>query len=164
MLSDSRYDENDGRPTQGASRGGGQTIGTMELNALMSYNVPNYIYEIMHERGDDPVARQLMTMKLLGTDEVMREEDLNILKHSSCRRSVTKFVNMMAGLGVEVEIDDPEQGIIDVNNVDPDEQFIYSTGAVIGTVVPTLNRDEDERSKKVQEDNLDALDDILGIK
>lgn len=71
---------------------------------------------------------------------------------------------MMAGLGVEVEIDDPEQGIIDVNNVDPDEQFIYSTGAVIGTVVPTLNRDEDERSKKVQEDNLDALDDILGIK
>lgn len=164
MLSDSRYDENDGRPTQGASRGGGQTIGTMELNALMSYNVPNYIYEIMHERGDDPVARQLMTMKLLGTDEVMREEDLNILKHSSCRRSVTKFVNMMAGLGVEVEIDDPEQGIIDVNNVDPDEQFIYSTGAVIGTVVPTLNRDEDERSKKVQEDNLDALGDILGIK
>lgn len=160
MVSGGRYVSKYGRPTKGARHEGGQTIGEMEINGLMAYGLPNYIKELMHERGDNPYARQLMHLGLLGTDEVMRESDLVTLSEVSMRRSVEAFFNMFKALGVRLEIEEPEENILDVDDEKNEEKFLYMTGAVLGEVKPYVDRKVEKEDERYIDENVQAFDDM----
>lgn len=161
MVSDARYESKYGRPTKGAKRGGGQSFGSMEINGLMAYGVPNYISELLNQRGDNPYARQLMNMELLGTDATMRESDLEILEKVSMRRSTEAFLNLFKSLGVRVEITNPEDNIVDSDDEINDKKFTYMTSAVIGEVKPFSDRRIEEKDESYKKENVQAFDDAI---
>lgn len=160
LASGARYESKGGRPTHGAKRGGGQTFGPMELNGLMSYSVPNYIHELMHERGDNPYARQLYTMDMMGTSDTMIENDLNFMYENQTRRSFEKFSAKMKALGVKLEIIDPEHGIRATDTKDEDNKFLYTNSAVLGEVSPYQDRETDKADLENERRNIDAFDEI----
>lgn len=161
MVSGTRYENKYGRPTKGARRGGGQSYGSMEINGLMAYGVPNYINELLHERGDNPYSRQLMHMNLLGTDEVMRQSDLDTLDDISMRRSTEAFLNLFKALGVRVEIENPEDRIVDVEDSKNEEKFVYMTSAVLGEVKPFNDRSVEEKDEKYKQNTVNAFDEAI---
>lgn len=98
-LSRERYLEKTMSPTKGASKGGGQRQGYMELDAYAAYGVSNLIREYMNERGDNPVARREFTEAIM----------LHKSPVSSCtdpkaitdRRSVDYMFHLLRALGID---------------------------------------------------------------
>ncbi len=52
-------------PTKGASKGGGQRMGYMELDAYCAYGATAILHEIMNERGDNYIARNNLAAKTI---------------------------------------------------------------------------------------------------
>mgnify|MGYP001056605049 FL=1 len=95
-----RYIEKLSCPTKGSRVGGGQRFGYMELDALAAYGANDFIYEILNERGDNPVARNnLIVSRYHKGDEYMLDEETAI------RRSTEGFVNYMEALGVHIDFE-----------------------------------------------------------
>lgn len=101
------YGAVDSAPNQGGSRGGGQKMGNMEMHALLAYGVSNYIYDITHFQGDNPMERVDKTLDVALSDKY-RNELVSFDKYKSQRRSVTNFVSMMLGLGIVLDDTDED--------------------------------------------------------
>ena len=101
-----------------------------------------------------------MHLGLLGTDEVMRESDLVTLSEVSMRRSVEAFFNMFKALGVRLEIEEPEENILDVDDEKNEEKFLYMTGAVLGEVKPYVDRKVEKEDERYIDENVQAFDDM----
>lgn len=100
---DSRYVKKFSAPTEGASKGGGQRMGEMELAGIAAYGAADYIYELENDRGDNPVARSNFTA------ERVTEGNLYMLDpKTGIRRSVEEFIYKLEALGVVVEFTDGE--------------------------------------------------------
>lgn len=85
---------------KGSSNNGGQRMGYMELDALMAYGASGLLQEDLNERGDNPVARNNLTVKHLHeTDEYLLDEK------TAVRRSTEEFQSMMQALGVTIEFE-----------------------------------------------------------
>lgn len=93
-------------PTEGASAGGGQRMGTMEIDALCAYGASNYIHELTNERSDNALARNdfiIDTFLPKGVRDTYKRKP-----EFAQRRSVTEFLYSMLSLGVMLEPTDNE--------------------------------------------------------
>lgn len=94
------YVEKLSSPTKGASNSGGQRYGYMELDALAAYGANAIIHEVLNERGDNPVARNNMTVEYLH-----KYDDFKLNESTSMRRSTEYFVNIAEALGVHQDFE-----------------------------------------------------------
>lgn len=97
-LLTSKYSAVNAAPTRGAADGGGQRMGTMEVDALLAYGANDFINEMFHVRGDDPIARNNYVAKLLNRKDLIIDEP-------SMRRSTEQFLSIIEALGFIVDID-----------------------------------------------------------
>ena len=94
------YVEKLSSPTKGASASGGQRLGYMELDALGAYGANAYMHELLNERGDNPIARNNLTV------EAMHQGDrYKLYEEEAIRRSTEYFVNIMEALGVVIDFE-----------------------------------------------------------
>lgn len=99
-LCTSPYVEKLSCPTKGSSNDGGQRKGYMEIDAYLAYGCANYVHELLNERGDNPVARNNMTVGALHKGKkYMLDESTGI------RRSTEYFVNILEALGIHVDFE-----------------------------------------------------------
>ena len=104
-MSDEKYAAMSDAPPQGAQRGGGQRMGTMEIDALCAYGVSNYIHELTNERADNAIARENFNCKTYFDRKIVKQ----YLKESKGqRRAVTQLLYMLLGLGIMTECDNNE--------------------------------------------------------
>lgn len=94
------YVEKTSAPTHGSAKLGGQRFGEMELDALAAYGASAFMQELMNGRGDNPVARNNLTVNAMhkGSNYLLDEK-------TGIRRSTEEFVNRMEALGVKIEFE-----------------------------------------------------------
>lgn len=92
----SNYKTTGACPPKGASKGGGQRIGYMELDALEAHGAANLLHEMFTYTSDNPVERVRFTAKKCLKRQI---EGLN---DTSLRRAIEKFIVNLACLGIEV--------------------------------------------------------------
>ena len=102
-------------PTHGASRGGGQRSGTMEIDALCAYGVSNYIHEVMNEKSDNAIARQNFNIDTYFNQKLYGQYKNN---WTGQRRSVTQLWYMLLALGIYPEIHSDQLLPLDRDNGD----------------------------------------------
>lgn len=91
-------------PTKGASNGGGQRMGYMELDALAAYGSSAVLKEITNERSDNYIARNNVTVKALHSDDpsyLLNEKD-------GIRRSSEYMFELFKSLGMSVDMTEDE--------------------------------------------------------
>lgn len=106
----SRYVSKTESPTKGASNGGGQRMGYMELDALAAYGAQAMLHEITNERGDNYIARNNFTVRALhsGDPTYLIDEKYGI------RRSTEYMFEILKALGIYIESDGSE---LDLTNL-----------------------------------------------
>lgn len=87
-------------PTKGSSKNGGQRKGYMEIEAYLAYGCANYVHELLNERGDNPVARNNMTV-----DAIHKGDKYKLDESTGIRRSTEYFVNILEALGVHTDFE-----------------------------------------------------------
>lgn len=104
-MSDEEYSKISDAATKGAARGGGQRMGTMEIDALCAYGASGYIKELMNERGDNGIARENFNCETYFDRNVVKQY---INEFKGQRRSVTQLLYMLLSLGIYMECDSGE--------------------------------------------------------
>lgn len=112
-MSDEEYSKMTDAPTHGASRGGGQRMGTMEIDGLCAYGASNYIQELMNERSDNGIARANFNCSTYFDPKIVAPYKT---KGRGQRRSVTQLMYLLLALGIMTEADDGEIIPISSNN------------------------------------------------
>lgn len=120
------YSSVGGAPIQGASRGGGQKIGTMEVDALAAYGVYDYINELYNVRGDNAIDRSNFINETFLPESVHKK--YHICKQGQ-RRSITEFLYYMLALGVMPECDNNE--FVNLSKTNGDDLKHWSAHALI---------------------------------
>lgn len=94
-------------PPKGASAGGGQRTGEMEVDAYCAYGASALIEELQNSRGDNPIARNnLIAQCYLPDDEV---DNYTITEYGrGQRRSTTQFLYTALALGLHFDCDNGE--------------------------------------------------------
>lgn len=96
-MSDEEYSKLTDAPTRGASRGGGQRMGTMEIDALCAYDAKHYIHEILNERSDNAIARENFNLRTYFDPRIAKKY---MIDSPGQRRSVTEFMYTLLALGI----------------------------------------------------------------
>lgn len=109
-------------PTSGASKGGGQRQGYMELDALSAYGATAILNEIMNERSDNYIERNNMTVDVLHSGDGRYK----INPKYGIRRSTEQLVEAFRALGLEVEFTNDE---IDLKH--PEERKYYKRRVLV---------------------------------
>lgn len=104
-------------PTKGASNGGGQRMGYMELDACLAYGASSLVSELINERGNNYIARNNFTVDAVhsGLDGYKIDPRYQI------RRSTEWMLELFKSLGIECTFTDDE---IDLNH--PEERRYYT--------------------------------------
>lgn len=112
----SDYVEKTESPTKGSSKGGGQKMGYMELDALAAYGASNLLKEITNERGDNYIARNNLTVKAVhsGNTRYCLDERYGI------RRSSEYMFELLKSAGLNLSFTEDE---LDLNH--PEERKYY---------------------------------------
>lgn len=84
-------------PPKGQKAHGGQRDGYMELDATAAYGAVAVIHENLNERGDNPIARNNLTVDALHEGDVYK-----INPKQAIRRSTEQFVACLESLGLHV--------------------------------------------------------------
>lgn len=99
------YGELTDAPIHGASVGGGQRYGTMEVDALCAMGVANYISECVNERCDNAIARDNFYIDTYLPKPIQKQFHIN---SPGQRRSTTQFLYSLLALGIMPEPEDGE--------------------------------------------------------
>lgn len=151
-MADEEYSKLTDAPTQGASRGGGQRMGTMEIDALCAYDARDYIYELFNVRADNAIARENFNIDTYFDPKVARH-----LKRNSKgqRRAVTELLYTLLALGIMTTADADEIIALSKNN---GEDLRHVKGQYIQRVVgknynkSNSNKDgEDKEEEEIPE-------------
>lgn len=123
-LINSRYVKKGSGPTKGASNGGGQRMGEMEIAAFAAYGAAATINEMLNARGDNPVARCNLT-----TDAIFGEDNpLHLPDETGMRRSVEEFICTNEALGVKIEF---EGELPNMTRAECDSKRVWSRSAIM---------------------------------
>lgn len=144
------YIEKLSAPTKGASNRGGQRFGYMELDGLAAYGADALMHEILNERGDNPVARNNLTVRALH-----QYDDYILDESTSIRRSTEYFVNALEALGVKQDF---EGELPNNTREECKKRKVYKRKALLAAV-PT-HKDENSKPLKL----CDMADKISSIK
>ena len=130
------YIEKTSAPTHGSSKLGGQRFGEMEIDALSAYGVSAFIQELMNGRGDNPVARNNLTVKAMhkGNNYMLDEK-------TGIRRSTEEFVNRMEALGVKIEFEEELPNNTKIENA---KRITYTAKKLITTTNVGKRKDNQE--------------------
>lgn len=131
-LLTSSYVEMTASPTKGSSKGGGQKMGYMEIDAMASYGASNLLREITNERGDNPVARNNMTVETIHSGEL----DYMLDERFGMRRSTEYMLQMFRALGLHSEMTENELRLEDA-----EKRRYYKNKAIKDAI---LDGDEEE--------------------
>jgi DNA-directed RNA polymerase beta subunit len=125
-------------PTKGASNGGGQRMGYMELDALAAYGAEELLREITNERGDNYIARNNLTVKTLhsGDPTYMLDE------RNGIRRSTEYMFELLKSLGTHIEATEGE-----LNLTDLDKRKYYRIKSLLNATFEGDVEEEDAESK-----------------
>lgn len=104
-MSDEEYSKLTDAPTQGAARGGGQRMGTMEIDALCAYDVPDYISELFNVRADNAIARENFNLDTYFDPRIVKDYKK---EEKGQRRAVTELMYTLLALGIMTESDSGE--------------------------------------------------------
>ena len=104
-MAGERYSKLTDSATKGASHGGGQRMGTMEIDALCAYGASGYIRELLNQRGDNAIAREDFNCKTYFDRKEVKDY---IKDEKGQRRSVTQLLYMLLSLGIYTECDNGE--------------------------------------------------------
>lgn len=128
-------------PTKGASNGGGQRMGYMELDALAAYGAEAMLHEITNERGDNYIARNNFTVRALhsGDTSYLIDEKYGI------RRSTEYMFELLKALGIHIESD----GDLDLENVG--KRMYYKVRSLMNATLKGDIIEEDDVESKMFE-------------
>lgn len=128
-------------PPQGIRKRGGQKLGAMELNALVSYGADEVIYDAVNVRGDNMVKRVEAFNQHLNPDIQVSKENVR----ASRRRGTEAIQNTLNSIGFDfVNIDSSDE--FD-NILTSEEDVIKARTAVISLEEP---KDEDDIAESDQ--------------
>lgn len=153
-MSDEEYSKLTDAPTQGASRGGGQRMGTMEIDALCAYDAKDYIYELFNVRADNAIARENFNLDTYFDPKNAKEYKQN---SKGQRRAVTELLYTLLALGIMTEADANEIIALSKNN---GEDLKHVKGQVIqrtvgkGSKKKNPDGSEEEVEESTQDDSL----------
>lgn len=130
-------------PTKGASNGGGQRMGYMELDALAAYGAEAMLHEITNERSDNYIARNNFTVQALhsGDPTYLINEKYGI------RRSTEYMFELLKALGIHIESD----GELDLTNLD--KRMYYK----VRTLLNATFRDDEPEEENIEEQMFKAF-------
>lgn len=146
-MSDEEYSKLTDAPTRGASRGGGQRLGTMEIDALCAYDASSYIHEALNERSDNAIARENFNLSTYFDPRIAKP----YMKDSKGqRRSVTEFMYTLLALGIMPSSTDGEIIPMSYSN---SEDLKHVKGQFIQRELGKQKRasQSDEESKEAEE-------------
>lgn len=154
-----RYGSKSDAPTHGSSVGGGQRLGTMEIDALCAYGVSNYIQELTNERCDNAIAR---TNSYVSTYLPAKLKKRYYNPKPGQRRAVTQFLYSMLALGVVCE---PEDGEFLPISKDNNEQLShYKVKAIKSAELFTKREEDTSQESQETEEKKDYGDGVIATK
>ena len=145
-MADEEYAKLTDAPTHGASRGGGQRMGTMEIDALCAYDAKDYIYELFNVRADNAIARENFNL-----DTYFDPKKSKVYKRDSKgqRRAVTELLYTLLALGIMTEADADEIIALSKNN---GEDLKHVKGQVIQRLLGKNNRKSDNEDEDMSDE------------
>ena len=147
-MSGEEYAKMTAAPTHGKARGGGQRMGTMEIDALCAYDAGHYISELVNERSDNDIRREQFNMKTYFDPKLVKgiqeEGDKNEQDSFGQRRAVTRLLYTLLALGIYTDADDGE--IIELSNKNGFE-LSHVKGSYLQREVGRVHRKNDQRQE-----------------
>lgn len=98
-MLEEEYSQISKQPTEGASAGGGQRMGEMELCALAAYGATDLLDETLNASSDNVIQRIDSTLNMLGLPELQTRQ-------ASVPHSVEMFRYLLEALGIKLSDDE----------------------------------------------------------
>jgi DNA-directed RNA polymerase subunit beta len=84
------------QPARGKAKQGGQSVGSLDMNALLTHNVPSVLNELFTLRSDDHRSKRMVNNSIITTGEA------SIPKESG-RGGTSQLLNVyIQGMGLEI--------------------------------------------------------------
>lgn len=152
-MADEEYAKLTDAPTQGAARGGGQRMGTMENAALCAYDAKNYIHELFNIRSDNAIARENFNLDTYFSPKLAKQYKKD---SKGQRRAVTELLYLLLSLGIMTISDNGE--IIPLSR-DNGNELGHVKGQYIQRKLGRVSKFKNEEDADENECNNEVVDD-----
>lgn len=134
------YSQLNYQPPKGASRGGGQRMGEMELVAIAAYGAQAFLQEVMNEKSDNVGGRANIHLEALGYNE--RVPDAYCVP-----RAVESLIYMLEGLGVHTEMKTSE--LPDLGLYNSMSKYTYDVRTLIRNRIGNMSSNPKESNDSI---------------